>query len=211
MVEYKFRGYVLEMSLISSDSYFKIKGTVSTHPNIVFYSDASNDYINSVQKKFEKWVNQMLEEGYEEKYCLTYRGVKLPVWRDTEEGYFKGELESSYDGKYGSAGFKAHTIEELKEKFEQYVWDLYVSYLKYKDLSGMDDRLDNSEEIQLQYKDEYLYIQEYWKEGVLYKAYTEEWQDIQFNVEDSEVIGTLVQEWKELVDSKRGTNSINGV
>ena len=56
MVQYTYRGFVLELSLVEVKKdyyphnviYFRIEGKVPSHPKVIFSSDASNDYINSV-------------------------------------------------------------------------------------------------------------------------------------------------------------------
>ena len=130
MIEYKYQGYILEMRLLEDKESIKIRGTVSSHPNITF----TDNYLPGLKKQFHTWADNMLEEVQPKPHIFKYKGVELEVVLDKEEGCYIGELESKYDGESGGEEFRGRTIEHIKEEFEQYVWDLYVSYLKFQDL-----------------------------------------------------------------------------
>ena len=39
MIQYSYRGYILEMRLVGEASSIRVKGTMKTHPSLIFYDE----------------------------------------------------------------------------------------------------------------------------------------------------------------------------
>jgi len=55
MVQYNYRGYVLEMSLVGEQSNIRVKGVVSTHNHITFFDED----ISRMKSQFESFVDSL--------------------------------------------------------------------------------------------------------------------------------------------------------
>ena len=54
MIQYSYRGYILEMRLVGEASSIRVKGTIKTHPSLTFY----DEYIPRMKKQFNSLVGR---------------------------------------------------------------------------------------------------------------------------------------------------------